>query len=162
MNAAQDAYRVIFLTNYIFHACLVYFVPYIGTTMSFILFTFLTSYFAFEQKWIHKNWLLHKRIEYIESHWLYFFGFGFPLTLITFLQPRILLSLGGFSIVFPLLIIMATRAKPVKNVEQSNPIAKHWLFPSSLPVFYFASLCSSACITCIKYRREKNLEQKSK
>jgi etoposide-induced 2.4 mRNA len=51
-------------------------------------------------------------VEYFETHWAYFLGFGLPFTALTyFFTP--LVSAATFALLFPFFVIIATSAKPV-------------------------------------------------
>lgn len=60
------------------------FIPYVGTALSFMYCCVANSYYVFESHWIKSNWPLSERIEYLESRWSYFLGFGFPISLVSF------------------------------------------------------------------------------
>ncbi|KAJ8323782.1 hypothetical protein QVD99_007059 [Batrachochytrium dendrobatidis] len=149
-NAASDTYRGLMIFNFFVQVALIYHVPFIGPAFSYILLNFILAFFAFEYKWANRNWSFVHQIEFFESHWAYFFGFGFPMALMVILFPKTV-NLGWFALVFPMYIIMANRAKPL-------PIHKDlvhvWYLPVRMPIFLFAQYASTMIISWIKRRRE--------
>ncbi|CAL8101289.1 unnamed protein product [Orchesella dallaii] len=90
---------------YIFHMCLLY------------------SLYSFEYKWVQMGWPLHQRLQYLESNWPYFLGFGLPLSVITYCPSDYFISGSVFAIVFPLFIIAGNEAEVV-----SVPVKKMTIF----------------------------------
>ncbi|KAI8912881.1 etoposide-induced protein 2.4-domain-containing protein [Entophlyctis helioformis] len=149
-NAVSDAYRGILIFNYMLQAALLSRIPYIGPVLSFALFNFVSSFFAFEYQWIHRGWSLNQQIEYFETHWIYFAGFGLPITMLTFFFPQTI-NLGLFALVFPMYIIMATRSRPVPSRKETH--RPRWL-PRRLPIFWLAQKTNVLLIGWIKRKRE--------
>lgn len=95
---------------YIFHMCLLY------------------SLYSFEYKWVQMGWPLHQRLQYLESNWPYFLGFGLPLSVITYCPNDFFISGSVFAIVFPLFIIAGNEAEvstvPVKKMTIFRLVVK--------------------------------------
>lgn len=51
-------------------------VPFIGSLGCFLIWCLLVSFTAFNFKWAVQKWTVERRIEYFESRWIYFTGFG--------------------------------------------------------------------------------------
>nr|KAJ3421070.1 hypothetical protein HK105_004577 [Polyrhizophydium stewartii] len=149
-GAISDAYRGLLVLNYLVQASLVRHIPVVGPLLSFVLLDFLFAFFAFEYKWINRKWPLSQQLDFFESHWAYFAGFGLPMTLLTFFFPQAV-NLGLFALVFPIFIIMANHGRPVPT--RKDPIKPSYL-PAILPVFYVAQKTNLVFIGLIKWRRD--------
>lgn len=97
---AVRGYYWILLGTLIIQAKALYFIPFIGSFLSFTLFSLITSWYSFEYAWNCLNYSLEKKVQIIEENWIYFLGFGAPLTLATFFSP-FLLNQGIFAFIFP-------------------------------------------------------------
>ncbi len=97
---AVQSYYWMLLGAMIIQAKLLYFVPFVGSVLSFMYFSLITAWYSFEYAWNSLNYTLEKKIQIMEENWVYFLGFGAPLTLATFFSPFIL-SQGIFAVVFP-------------------------------------------------------------
>ncbi|KAI9274355.1 etoposide-induced protein 2.4-domain-containing protein [Phascolomyces articulosus] len=129
-----------------------YWVPLIGTFISFFVTCLLMAYYSFEYKWIHLGWSLDQRLRHVEQNWAFFFGFGLPAALLTFFLST--LHAGGvFALIYPGYIILATMATlkpvngPVSTTTTYLKIMNGWCLPDRIPFFwpvakatYFAAL----------------------
>lgn len=97
---ATQSYYWMLLAAMIGQAKLLYFVPFFGPVVSFMLFSVITAWYSFEYAWNSLNYTLERKVQILEGNWVYFLGFGTPLTLATFFSPFIL-NQGIFSFVFP-------------------------------------------------------------
>eukprot|EP00928_Gymnodinium_smaydae_P041805 TRINITY_DN28248_c0_g1_i1.p1 TRINITY_DN28248_c0_g1~~TRINITY_DN28248_c0_g1_i1.p1 ORF type:complete len:423 (+),score=63.97 TRINITY_DN28248_c0_g1_i1:166-1269(+) len=124
----NEAYRVLLNLIYIVEMNLLYYVPLVGPVLYFVHSCWLASIYCFEYRWVHLQWTSNQRLAYFEAHWLYFVGFGFPASFISFMCPRFV-DAGVFALLFPLCILEAVSAEPraLKRVPS---------FVRSLPVFF--------------------------
>eukprot|EP00434_Breviolum_minutum_P000367 symbB.v1.2.000309.t1/scaffold6.1/size569917/12 len=76
----------------------------------------MASIYCFEYGWVHQRWSANARVDYFERHWLYFFGFGFPVSFVSYFCPKFI-DAGVFALFFPLFVLTATRAEP-KALQQ--------------------------------------------
>eukprot|EP00927_Polykrikos_kofoidii_P060825 TRINITY_DN55733_c0_g1_i1.p1 TRINITY_DN55733_c0_g1~~TRINITY_DN55733_c0_g1_i1.p1 ORF type:complete len:332 (+),score=38.19 TRINITY_DN55733_c0_g1_i1:166-1161(+) len=109
----NEAFRVLLNLVFILEMNLLYYLPVIGPPLYFVHSCWLASIYCFEYRWVHLQWTSNQRLEYFEKHWLYFAGFGFPMSFVTFLCPRFI-DAGVFALLFPLCILKATKAEPCR------------------------------------------------
>eukprot|EP00124_Ichthyophonus_hoferi_P000971 Ihof_evm3s43 gene=Ihof_evmTU3s43 len=81
--------------------------PVLGPMLSFLLMSWLYSLYCFEYKWGSVQWPLDKKLDFIETRWPYFAGFGMPFACCTFFLPTFVNG-AVFAILYPAYIIMAT------------------------------------------------------
>jgi len=107
----NEAFRVLLNLVYIIEMDLIYYLPVVGPALYFVHSCWLASIYCFEYRWVHLRWTSNARLEYFERHWLYFAGFGFPVSCVSFLCPRFI-DAGVFALLFPLSILTAIVAEP--------------------------------------------------
>jgi len=107
----NETFRVLLYFVYIVEMILLYYIPVVGPSIYFIHSCWLASIYCFEYRWAHQHWASSVRLEHFEQHWLYFAGFGFPVSFVSFLCPQFI-DAGVFALLFPLCILTATTAEP--------------------------------------------------
>eukprot|EP00446_Apocalathium_sp_SHHI-4_P035643 CAMPEP_0177323238 /NCGR_PEP_ID=MMETSP0368-20130122/16637_1 /TAXON_ID=447022 ORGANISM="Scrippsiella hangoei-like, Strain SHHI-4" /NCGR_SAMPLE_ID=MMETSP0368 /ASSEMBLY_ACC=CAM_ASM_000363 /LENGTH=353 /DNA_ID=CAMNT_0018782993 /DNA_START=89 /DNA_END=1150 /DNA_ORIENTATION=+ len=107
----NEAFRVLLNTVYIIEMNLLYYIPVAGSSLYFLHSCWLASIYCFEYRWVHLRWTSNERLDYFEKHWLYFAGFGFPVSVVSFLCPRFI-DAGMFAVLFPMCILTAIAAEP--------------------------------------------------
>uniref|UniRef100_A0A6N2M9I7 Uncharacterized protein n=1 Tax=Salix viminalis TaxID=40686 RepID=A0A6N2M9I7_SALVM len=66
------------------------FIPYIGKALNFVLLSWMYAYYCFEYKWNLSDVALDRRLDFFESNWAFFSGFGSPCVLaIFFFSPLV-------------------------------------------------------------------------
>lgn len=91
-----------------------YFFPWwLGHPIYFVASCWLASLYCFEYRWVYLGWDSHHRLGYFERHWLYFFGFGFPIGLVSYISPKFI-DTGMFALIFPIFILTSAIAKPIE------------------------------------------------
>lgn len=116
------------------------FIPYVGTTINFLLLSWMYAYYCFEYKWNLSELSLDKRLDFFESNWGFFLGFGSPCVLaIFFFSP--LVSYGVMAILFPLFVLTAAGTQAEQVVET---ITRSWggSGPGRIHIFYVADTIS--------------------
>lgn len=112
----QETWRVLVNLVYLLEMYLLYYIPFVGPALYFVHSCWMASIYCFEYRWVHQRWTANARVDYFERHWLYFFGFGFPVSFLSVLCPRFI-DAGVFALFFPLFVLTATKAEP-KALQQ--------------------------------------------
>lgn len=112
---ADSVFSIVIESLFLIQAMLCSYIPlqFVGYLLSTIQICMLYSLYAFEYKWFNMGWELHKRLDYIETNWPYFIGFGCPLAIVTQLFDNFIISGCIFSVLFPFFIVSANEATPV-------------------------------------------------
>src|SRR5690606_5699131 len=96
-------------------------VPYLNKLLGNICLCLLYSFYAFEYAWIYGNLNVKQRVERIELYWPYFLGFGLPLTILsTLLFKSMITNECIFSILFPFAIVAATSVNFNERIKLSQ------------------------------------------
>jgi len=90
------------------------FAPIIGPPFYFLSLCWLNAVYCFDYKWSNRGMELRERIACCEKRWLYFIGFGLPVTLATFFFEYFI-SYSLISLLFPLFIPIAMYGSPKKQ-----------------------------------------------
>lgn len=131
----DEFWRVLLNLVYIVEMNLISYLPIVGPPLYFLHSCWLASMYCFEYRWVHLRWASNTRLDYFERHWLYFAGFGFPVSVVSFLCPRFV-DAGVFALLFPLCILTATTAEPRAIKAGPAPLRR-------LPIFSVAqAVCS--------------------
>ncbi|PWA84536.1 etoposide-induced 2.4 [Artemisia annua] len=137
IGIAEQGYSLLLLTFFFLEVYLTGFVPYIGKALNFLLLSWMYAYYCFEYKWNFSGLSLQKRLEFFESNWAFFAGFGSPCVLaIFFLSP--LVSYGTMAVLFPLFVLTAAGSDADSIV---NSLKEKWgseELVGKLPIFYAA------------------------
>ncbi|KAJ6427726.1 hypothetical protein OIU84_023179 [Salix udensis] len=107
IGIGEQVYSVLLLTFFFLEVYATGFIPYIGKALNFVLLSWMYAYYCFEYKWNLSDVALDRRLDFFESNWAFFSGFGSPCVLaIFFFSP--LVSYGVMAILFPLFVLAAT------------------------------------------------------
>mmetsp|Transcript_21507 Transcript_21507/g.24005 ORF Transcript_21507/g.24005 Transcript_21507/m.24005 type:complete len:331 (+) Transcript_21507:38-1030(+) len=117
-HTAVSIYMFVFYTSFTLVALLFGLVPFLGLVVKGIFFCWLFSLWCFQYRW-SVNFPAQEPLRrmkslfiYFEYHWIYFIGFGLPLTTAFFLPG--LLKWGLSSLLFPMVVAAASQASPTR------------------------------------------------
>ncbi|CAH1420312.1 unnamed protein product [Lactuca virosa] len=136
IGIAEQGYSLLLLTFFFLEVYLTGLVPYIGKALNFILLSWMYAYYCFEYKWNFSGLSLDKRLDFFESNWAFFAGFGSPCVLaIFFFSP--LVSYGVMAVLFPMFVLTAagSDAESVVNYQKTKWRGQEL---GKLPIFYVA------------------------
>nr|XP_043627086.1 protein EI24 homolog [Erigeron canadensis] len=136
IGIAEQGYSVLLLSFFFLEVYLTGFVPYVGKLLNFVLLSWMYAYYCFEYKWNFSGLSLDKRLDFFETNWAFFAGFGSPCVLaIFFFSP--LVSYGVMAVLFPLFVLTAagSDAESVVNSQKENWGGEEL---GKLPIFFVA------------------------
>ncbi|KAK7246892.1 hypothetical protein RIF29_41762 [Crotalaria pallida] len=140
IGIGEQVYSILLLSVFFLEVYATGFIPYIGKVLNFVLLSWMYAYYCFEYKWNFNEVALDKRLDYFESYWAFFAGFGSPCVLaIFFFSP--LVSYGIMAILFPLFVLTATGSKAEQEISFDK---SKWRDAGMerLPIFYLADKVS--------------------
>ena len=136
-GAMQEPWRTVVNLVYLLQMQLLACIPVFGPLLYFLHSCWMASIYCFEYRWGHQQWSANARAEHVEGHWMYFFGFGFPVSIVTYVCPRFIDG-GVFAVLFPLFVLTATDAEP-KAVK----------CPKKVPIFMMVQRVSCILVSNI-------------
>ncbi|XP_078435214.1 etoposide-induced protein [Wolffia australiana] len=140
IGMSEQAYSALLLSIFYVEVVVTGFIPVIGKAINFVLLSWIYAYYCFEYKWNFSELSLERRLNFFESNWAFFAGFGSPCILaIFFFSP--LTSYGVLAILFPLFVLAAIDV-PEEEVIRLQQIAWKGEGPRKLPIFYAANILS--------------------
>eukprot|EP01138_Halocafeteria_seosinensis_P013198 gb/GECG01013480.1/.p1 GENE.gb/GECG01013480.1/~~gb/GECG01013480.1/.p1 ORF type:complete len:485 (+),score=23.34 gb/GECG01013480.1/:1-1455(+) len=104
-SLSEMAYRIVLTGILYLQAMVALFIPGIGQSLSFSISCFLYAFVAFDYKWSLEQWSLTQRIRFAEARWLWFVGFGIPITIVSFFG-NFLTNAGLYAISLPFMIVL--------------------------------------------------------
>ncbi|KAJ4717382.1 protein EI24-like [Melia azedarach] len=140
IGIGEQAYSLLLLSFFCIEVYATGLLPFIGKFMNFLLLSWMYAYYCFEYKWNFTEVGLDKRLDFFETNWAFFAGFGSPCVLaIFFFSP--LISYGVMAILFPLFVLTAT-GSPAEEVISAKRRTWKVAGLSRLPIFYIADTLS--------------------
>lgn len=140
IGIGEQVYSVLLLSFFFLEVYATSFLPYIGKVLNFLLLSWMYAYYCFEYKWNLSEVGLDKRLDFFESNWAFFAGFGSPCVLaILIFSP--LVSYGVMAILFPLFVLTATGSEAEQVISSQR---RKWRDAGlgKLPIFYAADIFS--------------------
>lgn len=119
IGIAEQVYSVILLTIFFLEVYVIGLIPYVGKPLNSLLISWMYAYYCFEYKWNFSGLSLDKRLDFFESNWAFFAGFGNPCVLpLFFCSP--LVSYGVMAILFPLFVLTAAGSDADKLITSQR------------------------------------------
>ncbi|GAV61210.1 EI24 domain-containing protein [Cephalotus follicularis] len=156
IEIGEQAYSLLLLSLFFMEVYVTGFVPYIGKALNFILLSWMYAYYCFEYKWNYYKVSLDRRLDFFESNWPFFAGFGSPCVLaIFFFSP--LVSYGVMAILFPLFVLTAT-GSGAEEVISSQRRKLRGTGLGRLPIFYAADTLSMWMLSLIPLESKTKMQ----
>ncbi|KAI3951525.1 hypothetical protein MKX01_018641 [Papaver californicum] len=158
IGVGEQVFSLLLLSFFFVEVYAVDYIPYVGKTLSFLLLSWMYAYYCFEYKWNLAEVSLEKRLDFFESNWAFFAGFGSPCVLPIFFFPR-LVSSGVLATLFPLFVLTATgsEADQVINCQR-----RKWMGVGlgRFPIFYAADRLSMWVLSLFREAPQGRPEEK--
>ncbi|XP_019703907.1 protein EI24 homolog isoform X1 [Elaeis guineensis] len=140
LGIGEQVYSILLLSIFFIEVSATGFIPYIGKAINFLLLSLIYAYYCFEYKWNFSEVSLNERLEFFESNWAFFAGFGSPCVLpILFFST--LVSYGIMAILYPMFVLTAAGTQ-VEQVIDSLTSSWGGGGPRKLRIFYAADKVS--------------------
>ncbi|KAK3142583.1 hypothetical protein QOZ80_4BG0348550 [Eleusine coracana subsp. coracana] len=135
LGIGEQAYSLLLLTIFFAEVSVIGYIPYFGKAMNFVLLSLMYAYYCFDYRWNFFAVSLNKRLDFFESNWAFFAGFGGPCVLpIFFLSP--LTSYGVMAILYPLFVLTAAGTQAEQVINKLQPSHEGKL--KRIPIFFVA------------------------
>lgn len=147
IGIGEQVYSILLLTFFFLEVYATGFIPHIGKALNFVLLSWMYAYYCFEYKWNLSEVALDRRLDFFESNWAFFAGFGSPCVLaIFFFSP--LVSYGVMAILFPLFVLAATGSGAEQLIFSQR---RKWkgVGLGRLPIFYAADTLSMRVLSLL-------------
>lgn len=158
IGIGEQVYSLLLLSVFFLEVYATGFIPYIGKVLNFLLLSWMYAYYCFEYKWNFNEVALDRRLDYFESFWPFFAGFGSPCVLaIFFFSP--LVSYGIMAILFPLFVLTATGSEAEQQISLDKT---KWRAAGveRLPIFYVANNVSLWMLSLLPLEKRDQMQDK--
>ncbi|KAK6945456.1 hypothetical protein RJ641_013000, partial [Dillenia turbinata] len=135
IGVGEQTYSVLLLTFFFLEVYATGVIPFLGKGLNFLLLSWI-------YKWNLSGVSLDKRLDFFESNWAFFAGFGNPCVLASFFFSP-LVGYGVMAILFPLFVLTATGSDADLII---GSLRSKWKGAGlgRLPIFYAADTLSYA------------------
>ncbi|KAF2293883.1 hypothetical protein GH714_005413 [Hevea brasiliensis] len=155
IGIGEQVYSILLLSFFFLEVYTTGFIPYIGKALNFVLLSWMYAYYCFEYKWNLSEVALDRRLDFFESNWAFFAGFGSPCVLAIFFSP--LVSYGVMAVLFPLFVLTATSSGAEQLVSSQR---RKWKGAGlgRLPIFYAADTLSLRILSLIPLESPEQMQ----
>ncbi|XP_057530532.1 protein EI24 homolog isoform X1 [Amaranthus tricolor] len=153
IGIGEQVYSFLLLTLFFLEVFATGFIPYAGKALYFLLLSWMYAYYCFEYKWNFSGVTLDRRLDFFESNWAFFAGFGSPCVLAIFCFPP-LESYAVMATLLPLFVLTATGSDADDLVTSPR---KQWLGAGlgRVPIFCAADYVSMKVLSFLPLRERK-------
>ncbi|WCJ18454.1 hypothetical protein M5689_000803 [Euphorbia peplus] len=159
IGIGEQVYSILLLSFFFLEVYATGLIPYIGKALNFILLSWMYAYYCFEYKWNLSEVSLDRRLDFFESNWAFFAGFGSPCVVAIFFLSS-LVSYGVMAILFPLFVLTATSTDAEQDIFLERFKWKG-VGLGRLPIFYAADAVSMRILSLIS-SKSRHMMQDSK
>ncbi|CAA0841523.1 Protein EI24 homolog [Striga hermonthica] len=158
IGIAEQVYSVLLLSFFFLEVYITGFIPHIGKALNFLLLSWMYAYYCFEYKWNYSGLSLDKRLDFFESNWPFFAGFGSPCVLAVFFYSP-LVSYGVMAVLYPLFVLTATGSEADKVIASQR---KKWRGASlgRIPIFFTADYLSMKVLSFFPNKPHQQVHEK--
>ncbi|XP_015580744.1 protein EI24 homolog isoform X2 [Ricinus communis] len=156
IGIGEQVYSILLLSFFFLEVYATGFIPFMGKAVNFILLSWMYAYYCFEYKWNLSEVALDRRLDFFESNWAFFAGFGSPCVLaIFFFSP--LISYGVMAILFPLFVLTATGSRAEQLIFTQR---RKWkgVGLGRLPIFYAADTLSMRILSLVHLESQEQMQ----
>ncbi|XP_050208963.1 protein EI24 homolog [Mercurialis annua] len=156
IGIGEQLYSLLLLSFFFLEVYATGFIPFIGKALNFILLAWMYAYYCFEYKWNLSEVALDRRLDFFESNWAFFAGFGSPCVLaIFFFSP--LVSYGVMAILFPMFVLTATGSGAEQLISARR---RKWkgVGYGRLPIFYAADKLSMRILSLVHLESRERIQ----
>ncbi|XP_010681782.2 protein EI24 homolog isoform X1 [Beta vulgaris subsp. vulgaris] len=152
IGIGEQVYSALLLSFFFLEVIATGFIPYAGKALNFLLLSWMYAYYCFEYKWNLSGVTLDRRLDFFESNWAFFAGFGSPCVLAIFFFPP-LESYAVMATLFPLFVLTATGSDADNLVTSPR---KQWLGAGlgRVPIFCGADTVSMKVLSFLPLRQQ--------
>ncbi|GAA5848581.1 hypothetical protein JCM8547_004560 [Rhodosporidiobolus lusitaniae] len=116
----SESYRTLVTLNYFAFFYALRLIPFLGAPLSFLYASMVDAYYCFEGHWVRNGWSFGDRVRQIEQRWAYAFGFGFPITILSWWSSDPIVNLAVFALLYPLFQLTSTVSIP-QPLDPTHP-----------------------------------------
>lgn len=144
----EALYRGLVVVIYMMLTLIVYKIPVVGELMSLVMVCWINAMYSFEGAWAMQGMDLQTRLDFMESYWPYFMGFGMPVALVSSFWS-LFVGLGVFAVCFPACIIQATCSSFCKPLDKRLKSSHGRLWGPRFPIFRFSAMCANVILRSV-------------
>ncbi|KAF3337715.1 protein EI24 isoform X1 [Carex littledalei] len=141
IGIGEQIYSGLLLTIFFFEVSVADSLPFIGKATSLFLLSWMNAYYCFESKWNYSGVSLNSKLEFFESNWAFFAGFGSPSVIPGLFFTR-LISNGIIGFLYPVFVLTAAGTRE-EDVINSISRLSDGVQGRKIPIFYFSQRIST-------------------